>query len=336
MAVRVAIDAMGGDAAPDVVIEGVARLLESAGEAIDISLVGPEETLRERAGAIGDHSRVHFVDAPEVIEMDEPPAAALKGKPRSSIHLGLGSLGDGRADAFVSAGNTGAVMAAAMLLLGRLPAVSRPALPTIFPTLKGHCVVLDVGANMDCRPEHLVQFAQMGSVYSERVLGCERPRVGLLNVGEEPSKGNDAAKAAHALLSDTDLNFVGNVEGGDLMLDAADVVVCDGFVGNVLLKFGESIKTVLPALIRGEVAALGTNSARDESLALLQRVLGGVMKRFSYEEFGGTPLLGVDGNVLIGHGGSSSRAIARMIEVAAEVVRSDVRGTIAGALATQG
>lgn len=327
---------MGGDHAPAVVIEGVVQALREGEGALHVLLVGREAVVREHL-AVQDAEGLPLtvVDAPDVIGMEESPAAALKAKPRSSIHLGLGAVREGHADAFASAGNTGAVMAAALFGLGRLEGVARPALPGPFPTTQGQCILLDVGANTDCKPEHLVQFAQMGRVYVERVLGRENPTVGLLNVGEEPSKGNEAAKAAHALLVEAKgLNFVGNVEGRDLMQHGADVVVCDGFVGNIVLKYGESIKTVLPALVGREVKALGLDGAgAGEATALLQRILGGVTRRFSYEEFGGTPLLGVNGTVVIGHGGSSARAIARMVTVAAEMVRADVRGHLAAALA---
>jgi len=329
MAVRVAVDAMGGDHAPEVVIEGALQAARSTPGELEVMLVGPEHELRSRLGAVSESLAITFVDAPEVIGMDEPPAAAAKGKPRSSIHVGIAAHREGRADAFISAGNTGAVMAVALIGLGRIEGVSRPALPGIFPSTGGPCVVLDVGANMDCRPEHLVQFAQMGRIYVEHVLGIQAPRVALLNVGEEPGKGNEAAKVAHTQLSELpDIHFVGNVEGRDLMQNIADVVVCDGFVGNILLKFGESMTTVLPALIRQEVASRGVSGA-DASSAMLQQVLGAVMKRFSYEEFGGSPLLGINGTVLIGHGGSSAKAIARLIETAAEMARNDVRGKLA-------
>lgn len=333
--VRVAIDAMGGDRAPDVVIEGALQAARAASGALHVVLVGPEDELEARLAPLKNADLpVSVVHAPEVVGMDEAPAAAAKGKPNSSMHVGIGLHRAGKVDAFVSAGNTGAVMAVALLGLGRLPGVARPALPGVFPTTGGPCVLLDVGANMDCRPEHLVQFAQMGSVFASRVFGCELPRVGLLNVGEEPGKGNEAAKAAYQLLrARSDIHFVGNVEGRDLMQHAADVVVCDGFVGNIVLKFGESIKTVLPALIRREVGRLGSDGQAGGGMALMQQVLDGVMKGFSYEEFGGTPLLGLDGTVLIGHGGSSDRAIARMIQAAADMVRADMCGELTESLA---
>lgn len=323
--IRVAVDAMGGDHAPEVVIEGALRAVELPG--IQVILVGPEEIISAHLpeSPVKNLSVVH---APDVIGMGESPTAVAKGKPQSSIHIGIGMQRTGAADAFISAGNTGAVMAIGLFVLGRLPGVSRPALPGIFPTVSGPCVLLDVGANMDCKPEHLLQFGLMGRVFADKILGYTSPRVGLLNVGEEPGKGNEAAKAAYNLMENTTgLNFVGNIEGRDLMQHAAEVVVCDGFVGNIMLKFAESIKTVIPTLIKSEIT--GSDANADE----LAPILEGVMRKFSYEEFGGMPLLGLNGCAMIGHGGSSSKAISKMIEVAADMVLSDVRGVLADALA---
>lgn len=323
---------MGGDHAPGVVVEGAVQALRNADGDLRVLLVGPEAAVRAE---IARHDTgglaLDVLDAPDVIGMAESPTTALKAKPRSSIHLGLGANKQGAADAFISAGNTGAAMAAAMFVLGRVPGVSRPALPGYFPTTKSYAIVVDVGANVDCRPEHLVQFAQMGHVFAERAMRRENPTVGLLNVGEEPGKGNETVKAAYDLLAKLDgITFVGNVEGRDVMHHAADVIVCDGFVGNILLKLGESLTTVLPQLIGAEVRRQGLSA---DEVGLVQRVFAGVAKPFNYEEYGGTPLLGVDGTVLIGHGGSTPRAIARMIQRAAEVAREDVRGATAAALA---
>jgi phosphate acyltransferase len=327
MSVRIAVDAMGGDHAPQAVVEGALR----AAQEIEVLLVGPKETLEAELEGRSEGLNIHIVDAPEIIGMGESPSAAIKGKPRSSIHIGLGLCREGKADAFVSAGNTGAVMGASLFILGRVEGVSRPAVIGYFPSPKGVSIVLDVGTNVDCKPEHLVQFARMGSVYAKAVLGREAPRVGLLNVGEEPGKGNDLAKATYPLLaSDGHIDFAGNVEGRDVLMGAADVVVCDGFVGNVLLKFGESVASVLPMFIGAEVKKSPVPS---EHLASFQQIFGGVKKHFDYEEYGGAPLLGVNGTVLIGHGGSSARAIERMIETAAVAVRGDVSGAIARSVA---
>jgi glycerol-3-phosphate acyltransferase PlsX len=333
MPVRVAVDAVGGDHAPGVVIDGALQALGRSDGRLVVALVGPEEAIREALADLGASEStpgLSIVDAPEVIGMEESPAAALKGKPRSSIHVGVGAVRDGHADAFASAGNTGAVMAAATFLLGRLPGVLRPAIPGTFPTTRGSCLVVDVGANVDCKPEHLVQFARMGKIYAERVLGLDAPAVALLSVGEEPTKGNEAVKEAHERLREcSDVNFVGNVEGRDLLQHAADVCVCDGFTGNIVLKLAESVATVLPALVRNEVAAQGLSL--DEA-ALVGRVLRGTMAPFEYENFGGLPLLGIAGAVIIGHGGSSARAIEQMILRAAEVVEQGVTPRIAEAL----
>lgn len=332
MAVRVAVDAVGGDHAPGVVVEGALQALQQADGDLQVLLVGPESTVRD---ALSEHDTaglaLDVLDAPEVIGMAESPTAAVKTKTRSSIHVGLGAHRQGAVDAFASAGNTGAVMAASLFVLGRLPGVSRPGLPGYFPTTKSYSFMIDVGANVDSKPEHLVQFAQMGQVYAERVMQRENATVGLLNVGEEPGKGNEATKAAHELLAALDgLNFIGNIEGRDVMHHAADVIVCDGFVGNIVLKLGESLRTALPELLRAEINAQGLGP---NEIGLIQRVFGNVTKPFSYEEYGGLPLLGVDGTVLVGHGGSSPRAISAMIRRAAECARQDVRGAIATALA---
>ncbi len=322
---------MGGDHAPGVVVEGAIEAVRQAGGTLHVVLVGPEATVR---AALDRHDTdgvgIEVLDAPEVIGMAESPTAAVKSKPRSSIHVGLGAHKQGAVDAFASAGNTGAVMAASLFLLGRLPGVLRPAIPGVFPTVESYAILVDVGANVDSKPEHLVQFARMGHVYAERVMQRPEPKIGLLNVGEEPGKGNEAAKAAYPLLEALGLNFVGNIEGRDVMHHAADVVVCDGFVGNIALKLGESLTTVLPQLIRAEVQAQGLSEGE---ISLVRRVFGSVVRPFSYEEYGGTPLLGVDGTAVIGHGGSSAKAIAQMVRRAAEVARENVPAAIADALA---
>lgn len=326
MSVRVAIDAMGGDYAPAATVEGALR----AAREVDVLLVGRKDELENELAKHDGSPRVEVVDAPEVIGMGEAPAAAVKGKPRSSINIGLGLHKEGVADAFVSAGNTGAVMAASLFLLGRIEGVSRPAVIGYFPSPSGVSIVLDVGTNVDCKPEHLQQFARMGSVYAKAVLGRDNPSVALLNVGEEPGKGNDLVKAAYALLEkDEAINFRGNIEGRDILMNAADVVVCDGFVGNVLLKFGESVATVLPMMIGAAVKKMGI---APEQGGALRPVLDAVKKQFDYEELGGAPLLGINGTVLIGHGGSSARAVESMILAAARAARQDVAGAIARSL----
>ena len=323
---------MGGDRAPSVVAEGVVRALQRARRDVHVLLFGPEkqvrEALAEGCSGYGDVAElpVQVVDAPEVIKMSESPAAAVKNKKRSSINLGLQAHKEGKADAFASAGNTGAVMAAALFILGRLPNIARPSIVGFCPTLKSHCVFLDAGSSVDCKPEHLLQFARMGSIYAERVLKRDNPVVGLLNIGEEPSKGEELVKEAYQLLKkDGHLNFRGNVEGRDMMQHAADVVVCDGFVGNVILKFGESMATTLTDMVQREMEELQLDPEEKE---VVLRVLRGVQEPFDYQEHGGAPLLGVSGNVIIGHGSSSARAIERMILKASEVAENDLAGSI--------
>jgi len=322
---------MGGDAAPTVVVEGAVRAVQQASSPIQMLLFGPEAALQAEL-ASHDDAGVQIVDAPEVIGMAEAPVAAVKAKPRSSIHLGLSALRQGQADAFVSAGNTGAVMAASLFILGRLPGVARPSLPAYFPTTEGICLVLDVGSNMDCKPEHLLQFARMGAIFAQHLFEVEQPTVGLLNVGEEPGKGDELVKATYLVLEQApDLHFVGNVEGRDIMHHAADVVVCDGFVGNALLKFGESMTTAVPIMIRQVMAGLDLSPAQQQAI---REVFGGLQKRFNPEEYGGAPLLGLDGTVFIGHGRSSARAIERLILRAAQAAELTLTRSIAEAFHT--
>ena len=321
---------MGGDKAPAVVVAGAVHAVQQA--SLRVLLCGPEAQLRmelaaHEATAASALDAITIVDAPEVIGMGEAPVAAVKTKRRSSIHVGLGAHKQGRADAFISAGNTGAVMAASVFILGRLPGVARPSVPGYFPTTRGTCLVLDVGSNMDSRPEHLIQFARMGAVYAQRLLKVERPAVGLLSVGEEPGKGNELVKAAYEQFRHaSDLHFIGNIEGRDIMHHAADVVVCDGFVGNVVLKYGESITTAVSEMVDQEMARHDLAPAQQQAV---RQVFDGVRKRFNPEEHGGAPLLGVDGTVFIGHGSSTARAIERLILKAAHAAEVGLARSIA-------
>lgn len=332
---RIAVDAMGGDDAPETIVEGAVQALGRSGGDAVILLVGPEEELGD---VLSEHAEapagaIQIVDAPEVIGMGEAPSKAVKQKTNSSIHRGLAAHDDGMADAFVSAGNTGAIMGASMFILDRIPGVERPSIAGFFPTLKGSSVVLDIGSNVDCRPEHLVQFARMGTVYARHILDNQDPSIGLLNIGEEPGKGNEQVKQAFELLERADaLNFLGNVEGSDLLFYASDIIICDGFVGNVLLKFGESMTTVLSEMTEQEMSRQGL--APDEQ-ALVSGVLGEVQKGFDPEAQGGAPLLGVNGNVLVGHGRSTPDAIAQMIHSARTLASADVVGALQSAFRPQ-
>jgi glycerol-3-phosphate acyltransferase PlsX len=283
--------------------------------------VGDESRLTRLLPRESRPARLSVLHAPEAIGMEESPAAALRRKRGSSIAVGMGLQAQGLADAFVSAGNTGAVMAAALTTLGRIEGLSRPAIMVVFPTQADPCLVLDAGANAECKPHHLAQFALMGHVYAAEILGRARPRIGLLSIGEEAGKGNDLTVAAHGLLSESGLNFVGNVEGRDVLRGAVDVVVTDGFTGNVLLKFGESFADFLASEIRREVAA-------DRRAALGARLMRPafqrLQRRIDYAEYGGAPLLGVDGIVIICHGGSSEKAFRNAILVAGRAVERDL------------
>lgn len=313
---------MGGDKAPAVVVEGAIHALDASDGDLEVLLVGRRDALQAEIAhkkELVDRLPLHIVHAPDSIGMDEAPAAAVKTKQGSSIHIGLGAIREGEAHAFVSAGNTGAVMAASLFVLGAMRGVARPSIIAFFPTTRGHCIMLDVGTNVDCRPEHLLQFAKMGSIYAAAAMQIPRPKVALVNLGEEARKGNEQVKEAYKLLqASPDIHFCGNIEGRDILHHMADVVVCDGFVGNILLKFGESVASAIPRMVSEEMTRRAFSDADKE---MVRKALSAVRLRFSYEEYGGALLLGVNGNVMIGHGGSSVRAIERMILVAADVAR---------------
>ena len=262
---RIAVDAMGGDRAPGVLVEGARLAMDEIGADVDILLVGREEALRSEIGAMSSSSRISIVEAPEVVGMGESALSALRKKRRSSIVTAMQLQKENQADAAISAGNTGAAVACSLVTLGRLPGVNRPAIASLFPTEHGQCIVLDVGANAECKPINLFQFGVMGSLYVSHMFGIEHPRVGLMSIGEERSKGNELVVQAHNLLAESSLHFIGNVEGRDVLLGTADVVICDGFVGNVLLKFTESVIHLLTA------------SLREKALSSLRRKLGALL-----------------------------------------------------------
>lgn len=320
---------MGGDAAPDIPVAGALAALAEMPD-LEVVLAGDEAQLARLTKGRRGSDRLRVVHASEQIGMDESPTAALRKKPDSSISVALRLLKEGEADAFFSAGNTGAVMAQAALTLGRIPGVSRPAIATIFPTKRELCILMDVGANVDCRPSQLVQFARMGDVYARDVFDVARPRVGLLNNGEEPTKGNEQARETYAELSRTTLNFIGNVEGRDILNGAADVVVTDGFIGNILLKFSESVLHFINFGMKRELAR--SPVARAGAL-MLRPALRRMRRRLDYAEYGGAPLLGVDGVAIIGHGRSSVKAVKNAIRAAKVSVERDVVGDLRRELA---
>jgi glycerol-3-phosphate acyltransferase PlsX len=332
---RIAIDAMGGDFAPREIVRGgveAAAKLKGVGSVI---LVGVESAIREelqRWGG-GDDQRIRIVHASENVGMDESPAVAVRRKKDASINRCMELLKNGEADAVVAAGNSGAVVAAAVFNLGRIKGVARPAIATILPTRNRPLLLLDAGANMDCEEQWLAQFAIMGSVYSQAVLHQSTPVVGLLSIGTEDTKGNEVTKKAFGLLKRAGLNFRGNVEGHDLFIGQTDVVVCDGFVGNVVLKTTESVAHAIGFWMKQEFFR---HPIRVLGAMLLKGALTAMKHRMDPEVYGGAPLLGVPGNVIITHGASTHRAIYHAVRVAASAAQHNVCGTIAERIAAAG
>ncbi|MEA2637383.1 MAG: phosphate acyltransferase [Chloroflexota bacterium] len=330
----VAVDAMGGDNAPAEIVRGA--LLAAAKLRIPVIVVGRRELLEAELGRIEgpetvSRARLEIVDAREVVEMDEHPANAVRAKRDSSVVRACALVAEGRAGAVVSAGNSGAVLAAALFSIKRIPGVARPAIGALLPSVAAQTFLVDVGANTDCKPEWLVQFAVMGSVYARTMMGVAAPRVGLLSNGEEPGKGSQLVQDAHPLLrANPGVAFTGNAEAKELFNGSFDVVVCDGFSGNVALKTAEGVGEYLFATLRRE--AMSSVGARVGGLLLKPR-LRAVRDRVDYRHTGGALLLGVAGEVVIAHGRSDSLAIMNAIRVAADAARRDVSGTIARELA---
>jgi glycerol-3-phosphate acyltransferase PlsX len=319
----IGVDAMGGDFGPSVVVPGAVMALREFAGRFRVVLLGDLDEVRYELGKLNAQDLpIELVHAPERVEMDEPPATVLRRKPHSSLVIATQMQKEKKLDAFFSAGSTGAVVAVSLLGLGRLEKVDRPAIATIFPNRGRGCVVLDVGATADCKPSHLVQFASMGSCYAHDVLGLAEPRVGLLSIGEESSKGNELTVETHGLLAQgTGVNFIGNVEGRDILKGEVDVVVCDGFTGNVVLKLAESVLAHIVTSFRREVG----RSLRSKLGALmLKPAFDRLRDQFDYAEYGAAPLLGVDGVIFIGHGRSSPRAIRSGLRTTATFVEQRV------------
>ena len=323
---NIVLDAMGSDKAPEPEIRGA--ILACREHPVRVHLVGPEATLRSLLDEHlqGESLPIEIVNATERIGMDEKAAVAVRNKLDSSMRVGLKLVREKRAHGFLTAGNTGAAMATAKMVLRALPGVDRPALTAILPTSSGSpCVLLDVGANVECKAHNLEQFAVMGEMYSRSVLKIDRPRVGLLSIGEEESKGNELTREAYGLLKQLPINFIGNVEGRDIYNGNADVVVCDGFVGNVALKTSEGLGKLISEMLRESL----TRTVTAQAGALLSRkALREFKKRLDYREYGGAPLLGVRGVCIVGHGSSNDRAIMNGIRVAAEFVEAAVNERI--------
>jgi phosphate acyltransferase len=310
--VCIALDAMGGDHAPAEVVKGA--VLAAAEFAVEIILVGQEDVVRRELAAVGGTPRnISVFDAREVVTMDDTALAPLRRKRNSSVRVCANLVAEGKANAFVSAGNTGATWTSARAVMGMIEGVSRPALATVLPSLKGHTLLLDVGANVDAKPNHLREFAVMGHFYAQMLFDIAAPRVGLLSIGEEEGKGNELTKETYRVLKETGLNFIGNAEGRDVYNGNADVVVCDGFIGNVVLKASEALGEFVSTTLRQEMTK---TLPRKIGGLLAKSAFEGLKKRMDYSEYGGAPLLGVKGGCIVCHGRSNAKAIKNAIRVA--------------------
>jgi glycerol-3-phosphate acyltransferase PlsX len=318
---KIAVDAMGGDNAPHAVVAGAVQAAKEYGTGI--ILVGIEELIQAE---LKKHHQAKTLplevrNATQVVDMLDSPATVFRRKKDSSIRVANELVKSGEAVAVISAGHTGAAMATSLFVLGPLEGVERPAIATFMPTMKETCIVLDVGANVDCKPNHLLQFAIMGEVYAKYLLKNPNPRVGLLSIGEEETKGNELTKEAFKLLTETSLNFIGNVEGRDVMGGKADVVVCDGFIGNVVLKLSEAVAETIGIMIRENI---GDNLVRKLGYIMMRPAFRALKRRIDYAEYGGAPLVGINGISIISHGRSSDRAIKNAVRVATELAKSEV------------
>ena len=326
---RIAIDMMGSDNAPLSELQGVELFAQSANNIsnVEFTLIGKEDIINKHLPSFNLSAvKYKIVNADEVISMHDDPTSCFKNKKNSSIAIGVNLHKQNEVDAFLSAGNTGAMMSCSTLTLGRINGVSRPTIGTFFPSLNVNPVlILDAGANVDSKAKFLQEFAIMGSLYFKEMFGVSKPRVALLNIGEEETKGNEVALAAYKLLQESNLNFIGNVEGRDIFMNKADVIVCDGFTGNIVLKFAESILGFLKQTFRNYANRSFINKLK---MAILAPTLKDVFKDFDYQEYGGVPLLGVNGVVIIGHGSSTGKAIHNMIKRSIEMTSKDLNKKI--------
>jgi phosphate acyltransferase len=326
---RIAVDAMGGDHAPHVNVD--AAIAASREFGIPTLLVGSSSRLERLLAESGYRgSDIEIVDAPDVITMDDPATAAVRRKRKSSIRIAADCVRDGRAQGLVSAGHTGAAMVSAKMVIGTIEGVDRPALAAVLPNLSGHCLLLDVGANPDAKTQHFKEFAVMGSIYAQLVFGKESPSIGLMSIGEEDTKGTDRTKEAFKTLKETGLNFIGNVEGRDVFDGKVDVIVTDGFTGNVILKVSEALGEMVEKLLREEIKRTLQASV---GFLLSRSAFRSFKQRLDYSEYGGAPLLGVKGCVIICHGRSSAKAIKNAIRFAAEFSRRRLAEKIQSSIA---
>lgn len=329
---RIAIDVMGGDFAPLNEIKGAIRAYTHKPTGLDLQLilVGKQKLIESSLKDLGNPEfDFEIVNADDVVTMNDDPTEAFKNKKGSSLYMGIDLVKQGKANAFVSAGNTGAVLATSTVLLGRIEGVSRPTIGSHFPGAQKSVFVLDVGANAECKPNFLHDFAVMGSIYVEKILGIDKPKVGLLSIGEESSKGNTLVHETFKLLKDSNLNFAGNMEGRDILTSDFDVVVCDGFVGNIILKFAESVLTLLKSKFKDYAEQNLFNKIK---IGAFLPILKNVLADFDYQNYGGVPLLGIKGVIIIGHGKSSDLAIQNMIFRAIESIQKEVNLEIQKAL----
>ncbi len=318
---KIAVDAMGGDNAPHAIVAGAVQAARAFG--VGIILVGIEQLIRAELKKYPDAQSlpIEIRNATEVVDMLDSPSTVFRRKKDSSIRVANQLVKSGEAVAVISAGHTGAAMATSLFVLGPLEGVERPAIATYMPTIKGTSIVLDVGANVDCKPNHLLQFAVMGEVFAKYSLKNLNPRVGILSIGEEETKGNELTKEAFKLLTETSLNFIGNVEGRDVLTGKADVVVCDGFIGNVVLKVSEAVAETITSIIRENI---GNNVVRKLGYLMMKPAFNILKRRLDYAEYGGAPLLGINGISIISHGRSSDRAIKNAIRVATDFANSEI------------
>jgi glycerol-3-phosphate acyltransferase PlsX len=312
---RIVLDAMGSDSYPDPEVTAAVEAVQRFGD--EILLVGNEEILKPKLDALGNPAKVRVVHAPEVLEMTDKPASSARGKAENSMAIGMDLLKSGDGDAFVTAGNTGGAMANGLFRLGRIRGVKRPALTGVLPVQGGHAVFLDIGANADCKPEYLVQFAIMGSIYAENIRNIQNPRVGLMSNGEEAGKGNELVKDAHSLLQTSGINFIGNVESKEVYGGQVDVIVMDGFTGNIFLKTSEAVAKFMTSLLKENL----TSSVRTTlGAALAKPAFDELRKVMDPSEIGAVPLLGIDGLVFVGHGRSNAYALVNAIQAARQAV----------------
>lgn len=322
---KIALDAMGGDYAPAVTVEGALEAVSEI-QGLSVVLVGDEvELANELRGKNYSVSSVHIKHASQVVDMDEAPLTALRRKKDSSIKVAIELVKSGEADAMVSAGNSGVVMATALFLLGKLPGVERPAIAAVMPTLKGCFILIDAGANVDCRATHLLQFAIMGEAYAKSIFNVGSPKIGLLGIGKEDAKGNELTKEAFKLIKDSGLNFIGNIEGKDIFIGDADVVVSDGFVGNIALKISEGLAEAMTKMLKREISEKSTGRI---GYLFLKNALKSFKKKTDYSEYGGAPLLGISKPCIISHGRSTAKAIKNALKLADEFYIKGVQDII--------